>query len=248
MARGSTYKVKFRRRREGRTDYYRRRRLLLSGKPRLVVRKTNTRTIAQFIIAKRSGDRTIAAAVSSELYAYGWDMGMGNMPAAYLTGLLAAKRAEEKGIEEAVLDIGLNPPVAGSSVFAVLKGALDGGIDVPHNPEVLPDDSRIQGEHIAAAYEHFNESDEENHMFDRLERMGVDVSKAPEQFEKAKETIIESSVEELEQMKEKAKDRRPIQKKHEPKEREEPEEHPPRAKPIKHRRRLVQSHDKKRKK
>jgi large subunit ribosomal protein L18 len=248
MARGSTYKVKFRRRREGRTDYYRRRKLLLSGKPRLVVRRTNTRTIAQFIIAKRSGDRTVASAVSSELYAYGWDMGMGNMPAAYLTGLLAANRAKEEGIEEAVLDIGLNPPVAGSSVFGVLKGALDGGIDVPHDPEVLPDDSRIRGEHIAAAYEHFNEVDEENHMFDRLERKGVKVSKTPEQFEEAKETIIESSVKELEQMKEKAKERRPIQKKHEPKEREEPEEHPPRAKPIKHRRRLVQSHDKKRKK
>lgn len=248
MARGSTYKVKFRRRREGRTDYYRRRKLLLSGKPRLVVRRTNTRTIAQFIIAKRSGDHTVASAVSSELYAYGWDMGMGNMPAAYLTGLLAANRAKEEGIQEAVLDIGLNPPVSGSTVFAVLKGALDAGVDVPHDPKILPSDSRITGEHIAAAYEHFNESDEDSHMFDRLERKGVEVQKTPEQFEKVNNIIMESSVKELEKMKKDAKERRAIQKKHEPKEREKPEEHPPRAKPIKHRRRLVQSHDKKRKK
>ncbi|MCK4740328.1 MAG: 50S ribosomal protein L18, partial [Candidatus Thorarchaeota archaeon] len=67
MAHGPTYKVKFRRRREGKTNYYRRRRLLLSRLPRLVVRKTNTGMIVQVVDARVAGDMTVASAVSPEI-------------------------------------------------------------------------------------------------------------------------------------------------------------------------------------
>jgi large subunit ribosomal protein L18 len=125
MAQGPTFRVKFRRRREGKTNYYRRRRLLLSRLPRLVVRKTNTNTIVQLVNASVVGDTTVASAISTELGNHGWKAGTGNIPAAYLTGFLAGLRAKSRGVKEAILDVGLNPPVKGSRVYAALKGAIE---------------------------------------------------------------------------------------------------------------------------
>ncbi|WP_159899704.1 50S ribosomal protein L18 [Salinirussus salinus] len=149
MATGPRYTVPLRRRREGRTNYHQRLRLLKSGKPRLVARKSNQHVRAQLVTTGPQGDNTIASAVSSDLEEYGWEAPTGNMPAAYLTGLLAGKRAIEAGLEEAVLDIGLNSPTPGSKVFAVQEGAIDAGLEIPHNDDVLADWSRTRGEHIA---------------------------------------------------------------------------------------------------
>ena len=49
MATGSRYFVPFRRRREGKTDYYQRTRLVVSDVPRMVVRKTNRHIIVQLV-------------------------------------------------------------------------------------------------------------------------------------------------------------------------------------------------------
>ncbi len=111
MAQGPTYRVKFRRRREGKTNYYRRKSLLQSRRPRLVVRKTNTSTMVQIINANVVGDMTVASAIASELSDHGWKASSGNLPAAYLTGYLAGLRAKSKGLKEAILDVGLNPPI-----------------------------------------------------------------------------------------------------------------------------------------
>ena len=70
---------------------------------------------------------------------------MNNLPSAYLTGFLAGLRAKSKGIDNAVLDIGLNPPVKGSKVYAALKGVVDAGLDVPVDPETFPAEERING-------------------------------------------------------------------------------------------------------
>lgn len=150
MARSSRYKVRFRRRREGKTDYKKRLALLKSGLPRMVVRRTNRYIIVQFIGFKPEGDYVIAYASSKELQKYGWPYGGKNTPAAYLTGFLAALRAKRAGVKKAILDIGRFPSTKGSRLYAALKGALDAGIEIPHSPEVLPDKSRISGEHIAA--------------------------------------------------------------------------------------------------
>jgi large subunit ribosomal protein L18 len=85
---------------------------------------------------------------TKELVRLGWSPATGNLPAAYLTGLLAGKRAKAKGIESAVLDIGLNSPTKGSRVFACLKGLLDAGIEIPHDEEVLPSADRLEGKHL----------------------------------------------------------------------------------------------------
>ena len=149
MATGPRYKVPMRRRREARTDYHQRLRLLKSGKPRLVARKSNDHTRAQLIVADSGGDTTVTSAVSGELEEFGWEAPTGNLPAAYLTGYLAGKRAVEAGLEEAVLDIGLNTATPGNKVFAVQEGAIDAGLEVPHNEAVFADWQRTRGTHIA---------------------------------------------------------------------------------------------------
>lgn len=138
----------FKRRMKEKTNYEKRLALLKSGKTRLIIRKSLSNISVQFINFKPTGDETIASAVSSELKKIGW-IKSGNVPAAYLTGLLAGKKAREKNIKEAVLDIGLQVSTKGSRIYAALKGVLDAGINVPHSKEVLPSDDRIKGKHIS---------------------------------------------------------------------------------------------------
>ncbi len=145
---GPHFRVAFRRRREGKTDYRRRQRLLRSAAPRAVVRKTLNQTLVQIVEADATGDRVLASARSLDLKEHGWSAGTGNVPAAYLTGYLAGKRAVAKGVKGAVLDIGLQEPTKGGRVFAALKGMLDAGLQVPHSKEILPGKDRIRGEHI----------------------------------------------------------------------------------------------------
>ncbi len=149
MARAG-FVLHFRRRREGKTDYKKRLALLKSGKPRLVVRVTNTRIIVQLAQwdSNENKELTLVALDSRELRKMGWKHSVKSVPAAYLTGMLAARRILEKGIKEAVLDIGRHSPTKGARVFAVLKGAVDAGLDIPHSEDKFPSEERIRGEHI----------------------------------------------------------------------------------------------------
>ena len=98
----------------------------------------------------KKGDEVLVSAYSRELGRnYGWKAPAGNIPAAYLTGVLCGLRAKAEGLEEAILDIGLYPPTKGARMFAVLKGVLDAELEVAHSEEKLPEDNRITGEHIA---------------------------------------------------------------------------------------------------
>lgn len=143
-----TYKVKFRRRREKKTNYSKRLALVVCGKPRLVVRKTNKYVYLQVIAFDRTGDRVLAQASSRELEKFGWNRAKRNTPAAYLAGLLCGARAKSKNVGECVLDIGFNSAVHGSICFAVLKGALDSGIKIPFEEKALPKEERVFGGHI----------------------------------------------------------------------------------------------------
>jgi len=185
MATGPRYTVPMRRRREARTDYHQRLRLLKSGKPRLVARKSNTSIRAQLVETGPQGDETVASATANDLADYGWEAPTGNMPAAYLTGLLAGLRALDAGIEEAVLDIGLNSPTPGSKVFAVQEGAIDAGLEIPHNDDVLAEWSRTRGEHIAAY------ADQQ----DGLYSGEFDATELPAHFDDLREKLLEDEVE-----------------------------------------------------
>lgn len=167
------FQVKFRRRREGKTDFYARRRLIQqdknkydSKKYRFVVRRTNRRIICQIIFATIQGDRVLAQADSMELKKFGVSTGLTNYAAAYATGLLTARRlltelgmadlykgietvdgaffdVYEKGVQErrpfkALLDVGLVRTTTGNRVFGAMKGAVDGGLFIPHNTKRFP--------------------------------------------------------------------------------------------------------------
>jgi large subunit ribosomal protein L18 len=144
----STSIIQLKRRREKKTNYKKRLALLKSEKTRLVIRKRLSNISVQFINFDSKGDQTIASAFSTELKKLGW-VKRGNIPAAYLTGLLAGKRAKEKKIEEAILDLGLQTSTKGSRLYAALKGVLDSGVNIPHSESILPNDDRIKGKHIS---------------------------------------------------------------------------------------------------
>ncbi|MFZ3058888.1 MAG: 50S ribosomal protein L18 [Candidatus Methanoperedens sp.] len=148
MATGARYRVKFRRVRDGKTDYRARKQLLISKKPRLVVRKSSKNTLAQIVIPSASGDVTLVSANTSELKKYGYTAGTGNIASAYLAGLLLGHRAKKTGQKEAILDTGLYHTTQGGRLFAALKGAVDAGLDIPHDPAIFPSDDRIMGKHI----------------------------------------------------------------------------------------------------
>lgn len=141
--------VPLRRKREGKTDYHLRLGLLKSQKPRLVIRKTLHHTIAQLVEYCAAGDKIIVSAHSRELKSHGYSQSTGNLPAAYLTGALLAKKAKEAKVKEAVLDLGLQTKNKGGKLYAALKGAVDAGLDVHHSKEILPSDERVCGNHIS---------------------------------------------------------------------------------------------------
>jgi large subunit ribosomal protein L18 len=190
MAHGSRYKLAFKRRREGKTDYRARKNLIGLDKSRLVVRITNQHTIAQIINVKLDGDETIVSAHSNELKKMGW-LGSGkNTSAAYLTGFLVAKKALETGIDSAVLDIGLKSTTKGARIFAALKGAVDGGLTIPHSDVILPADERIRGEHVAAYAESLSDEEAEKR-FSKYIKNGLSPKDLPDHFESIKQKIEE---------------------------------------------------------
>jgi len=193
MARGPKYKVPRRRRREGKTNYYKRYRMVLSGHLRFIVRKTNKYVWVQVVKALPQGDQVIAAAHSRELVKkYGWKAGTRNVPSAYLTGLLAALRALKAGVTYAVPDIGLHKPTRGAVVFATIKAANDVGLKVPVGKEVIPSDERIRGEHIAAWAKILKEQNPEKYarLFSQYIARGFDPQDLPKHFEEVKFKIL----------------------------------------------------------
>ena len=142
-------KLPLKRKRQGKTDYKKRLAFISGNKPRLVVRRFSRNILAQVTEFNPDGDMVIVSAHTNELRKkYGMTMPRKNITSAYLLGLLIGKKAMLKKIKSAVLDLGLQRPVKGSLLFAVVKGAVDAGLDVPHSKEVLPDEKRIKGEHL----------------------------------------------------------------------------------------------------
>ncbi len=191
MAWSSRYCVPYRRRREGKTNYRKRKALIVSGKPRLVVRGSLKNIHAQIVLAKPGGDVVLASANSRELSKnFGWKAPKGNLPSAYLTGLLCGLKAKMKGVKEAILDIGLSSPSKGARVFAALKGVLDAGVSVPHDGEKLPDEKRLIGEHIAEYAKILSSNPEKYALtFSKYLENKVQPESLPEHFEEVKKAV-----------------------------------------------------------
>ena len=193
MAKSGNYRVQLRRRREGKTDYQARKALVISRKPRLVTRASLKNVTVQITVAKPHGDEVLASANSRELIKnYGWKAPTGNIPAAYLTGLLCGLKAKAKGVEQAILDIGLISPTKGSKIFAILSGILDAGMDVPHSEEKIVKE-RMKGEHIAKYAKSLGSGSEEyTAKFSKYTAQNVAPEKISEYFTKVKAEIIGS--------------------------------------------------------
>jgi len=202
------FQVKYKRRRQGKTDYFARRRLILQDKNkyntpkyRLIVRFTNKDIVCQIAYARIQGDVIVESAYSHELPKFGVNVGLTNYAAAYCTGLLVARRILHKfglneiytGVDEVngedyavedvdgqpgafrcYLDIGLARTSTGAKIFGCLKGAVDGGLDIPHsnkrfpgydseskeyNPEVHK--NHIFGQHVSNYMQSLLDDDEE---------------------------------------------------------------------------------------
>lgn len=136
-----------RRRLEAKTDYHARLALLKSEIPRLVIRKTNRYIIAQVVSSDIAQDKVQAGAISKDLLLKGWPKekagSLKSIPAAYLTGFMLAKAAQQKKIKKVILDMGMHRNVHGSRIYAVVKGALDAGIEIPFEKDALPNEARI---------------------------------------------------------------------------------------------------------
>jgi large subunit ribosomal protein L18 len=174
----------FKRRYEKKTDYKKRLGLLKSGKPRLVVRRSNKHLKIQIVKYEPEGDKTLASATTHDLKKLGWKYSTSNTSASYLTGLLIAKRAKKKKIKQVVLDFGPQISIKGSRLYAAVKGAVDGGLDLPCSKDVFPSEDRIKGKPVA------------NYWKEKTDTYKVQFSKVkPENivkdFEKLKEKIMD---------------------------------------------------------
>jgi large subunit ribosomal protein L18 len=194
MATGPRYRVAFRRRRDGKTDYQQRRGLVISGLPRLVIRGSLRNVAIQIIKAQLNGDVILTAAYSDELTKkYGWLGDTGNLPAAYLTGLLCGFKAVNQGVSQAVFDVGLHRPSKGSRVFAALKGTLDAGLSVAYDKAKLPDEKRITGQHIVEYAKQLSSNPEEyQKRFSAQLAKGLKPEEISTHFVQVKEKVISS--------------------------------------------------------
>jgi len=248
------FQVQPRRRRQNKTDYYARKRLIWQDKNkydtpkyRLVVRFTNRDVICAVVASALGGDRVVKAAYGHELRRYGLKFGFKSWPATYATGLLLARRintymklpfvgrkdAVEKYFNvadedeqddsntdvstrrpfKAVLDVGLHRTTTGSRLFAAVKGACDGGLNVPHSPTRFPGAPKskeeevdfavvrkyIFGGHIAEYMTSLAEEDEEAYktQFSAAVKAGVTGDKVEAMFTKLHEAIRADSADGL---------------------------------------------------
>ena len=169
-------------------------------KYRFIVRRTNQKIVCQIAHSTIQGDRILAQAMSSELPRYGVSVGLKNYAAAYCTGLLLARRLlKQVGLDtafvgkkdasgdefhvaddfegerrpfKAVLDVGLYRTTVGARLFGALKGACDGGLDVPHSVKRFPGfaadkydakvhKDRILGKHVSKYMDILHKEDPE---------------------------------------------------------------------------------------
>ncbi|MFQ5711696.1 MAG: 50S ribosomal protein L18 [Candidatus Geothermarchaeales archaeon] len=189
------YIHQFRRRREAKTDYRLRKRLILSGLPLFTVRRSNNYIYVNFVLPEPDGDKTLANANSKELIKRFEIKSGKNLPAAYLTGLLAGLRAKRKRIKRAVLNLGPAWPTRASIPFAAVQGAVEAGIDIPIGDEAKVDHERIRGEHIAsyAKLLEEREPDKFKERFSNYLEAKFDPKTLPERFDEIREALLKET-------------------------------------------------------
>ncbi len=173
--------------REGKTDYKKRKALLIGKHIFAAVRISNENIQIQITKPKVEGDHVLVSAHSRELLKYGWKGSRNSLPACYLTGLLVGLKASSKGIDRCVLYINKR---FSSRVAAAVKGMLDAGLDIPINENVIPSNERISGKHIKD-YALSLDKDMYRSKFSRLLASGFKPEDYPDHFNSIKNVIME---------------------------------------------------------
>ncbi len=145
------YSKILRRLREKKTNYKKRGTMLMGKRDFITVNITNENTQVQILTPGMIGDKVVASAHSRYLLKKGWKGSRKSVPAAYLTGYLAGKKAIGKGAKGAIMYTGTRKFT--QRMAAALKGIIDAGLEVPADPETFPDDERINGEHLTVKNE-----------------------------------------------------------------------------------------------
>jgi large subunit ribosomal protein L18 len=145
------YSKILRRLREEKTNYKKRGTMLMGKRDFITVNITNENTQVQILKPGMTGDKVIASAHSRYLLEKGWKGSRKSIPAAYLTGYLAGKKALNQGAKDAILYTGTRRYT--QRVAAALKGVVDSGLQVPADSETFPPNERINGEHLTVKNE-----------------------------------------------------------------------------------------------
>ena len=180
-----------RRRREGVTDFRARKKAVSSQSTLLVVRVSNKNVSSQFLMPKVKGDEVLSSAHSRQLLKFGWTGSTKSTPACYLLGLLAGKKAQAKGVKEAVLYNGVVPFIRGSRIAAFVKGVVDSGVSMAVDQEVLPSQERVTGKTISDFAANLAKEDKEAYKarFSAMIKGGFKPEDYPALFEKTKAAI-----------------------------------------------------------
>jgi large subunit ribosomal protein L18 len=145
-------KTQKRRRKENKTDYLKRLKLLKGEKPRIVFRKTNRFIISEYILSKEAQDRAVFGFDSRKLNEYGWPKdaqgSLKSTTASYLTGYLTGKTIIKQKLETPILDAGMNRVLHKNKIYAFIKGMIDSGMKINCEKEFFPEESRIKGQHL----------------------------------------------------------------------------------------------------
>ena len=140
------YSQILRRLREEKTNYRKRKHLLMGRRDFITVQISNENTLVQIHKPEMEGDKVLASAHSRSLLNKGWNGSRKSIPAAYLTGYLAGKKALTKGAKDAVLYSGTRKYT--QRMAAALKGVIDAGLQVPADHETFPVEERLTGKHL----------------------------------------------------------------------------------------------------
>ena len=132
--------VLYRRKRELKTNYNKRLKLLTSRKPRVVVRFTNQKIVSQIVEFLPQGDFVKVAVSSEMLKKHGWKASGKNVPAAYLTGLLLGKKAVAAGLVGGTASL-----LSGSLYESVFEKSGGGSVSPEGVGKTAPLESEVAG-------------------------------------------------------------------------------------------------------
>ena len=159
-------KVAKRRRREHKTDYGKRIKILKGRIPRIIFRKSNKYVLAQYVSSKQAQDKVEFGVISKDLLKYGWpkesQAGLKSISASYLTGFLIGKKIMSKALENPILDtettnkqqvvpdFGMQRMLHKTRTYAFLNGLIDAGVKIKYDKKLFPEEDRIKGKHMKA--------------------------------------------------------------------------------------------------